>query len=137
MKSLVKKLWDWLKSVFCKDESKSILLKILMEGIHDPELEHLFDSDIGAKAIQFVKELNQREDLTGKEKAAIFNEKLAEYAKKVGKVIAVAMINLLRELAVAAVKIALINAEAALILAETEKKLQLENKSCSTSGQSS
>lgn len=137
MKSLVKKLWDWLKSVFCKDESKSILLKILMEGIHDPELEHIFDSDIGAKAIQFVKELNQREDLTGKEKAAIFNEKLAEYAKKVGKVIAVAMINLLRELAVAAVKIALINAEAALILAETEKKLQLENKSCSTSGQSS
>ena len=122
MKSLLKKLWGWLKSIFTTDESKSALLKVLMEGIDDPALDIIKDPDLGKKAIQFVKELNKREDLTGKEKAEIFNAKLYEYAKAVGKVIGSVALNLLRELTVTAVRIAITNAAASLVLAQVEKE---------------
>lgn len=119
--NILKKIWEWLKSIFSKDESKSALLKVLMEGIDDPSLDVIKDPDLGKKAIQFVKELNKRDDLTGKEKADIFNEKLFDYAKKVGKVVHAVAINLLRELAVTAVKIAIANASAAILLAKVEQ----------------
>lgn len=124
--NILKKIWEWLKSIFSKDESKSALLKVLMEGIDDPSLDVIKDPDLGKKAIQFVKELNKRDDLTGKEKAAIFNEKLFDYAKKVGKVVHAVAINLLRELAVTAVKIAIVNASAALMLAKAEQHQAIE-----------
>lgn len=124
--NILKKIWEWLKSIFSKDESKSALLKVLMEGIDDPSLDVIKDPDLGKKAIQFVKELNKREDLTGKEKADIFNEKLFDYAKKVGKVVHAVAINLLRELAVTAVKIAIVNASAALMLAKAEQHQAIE-----------
>lgn len=119
--NILKKIWEWLKSIFSKDESKSALLKVLMEGFDDPSLDVIKDPDLGKKAIQFVKELNKRDDLTGKEKADIFNEKLFDYAKKVGKVVHAVAINLLRELAVTAVKIAIANASAAILLAKVEQ----------------
>lgn len=122
MKSLLKKLWNWLKSIFTTDESKSALLKALMEGIDDPSLDIIKDPDLGKKAIQFVKELDDRKDLTGKEKAEIFNAKLRDYAKVVGKVISVVALNLLRELAVSAVRIAITNAATSIILARIEKE---------------
>lgn len=122
MKGLLKKIWEWLKNIFTKDESKSALLKVLMEGIDDPSLDVIKDPELGKKAIQFVKELNKREDLTGKEKAEIFNAKLHEYAKAVGKVIGSVALNLLRELAVTAVKIAITNAAASIVLAQVEKE---------------
>ena len=119
--NILKKIWEWLKSIFSKDESKSALLKVLMEGIDDHSLDVIKDPDLGKKAIQFVKELNKRDDLTGKEKAAIFNEKLFDYAKKVGKVVHAVAINLLRELAVTAVKIAVTNIAASVVLAKAEQ----------------
>lgn len=127
MKALLKKLWDWLKSIFTTDESKSALLKVLMEGIDDPALDIIKDPDLGKKAIQFVKELNKREDLTGKEKAEIFNAKLHEYAKAVGKVLSSVALNLLRELSVMSVKIAISNIAASVVLAQIEKKEEVQS----------
>lgn len=124
--NILKKIWEWLKSIFSKDESKSALLKVLMEGIDDPSLDVIKDPDLGKKAIQFVKELNKRDDLTGKEKADIFNEKLFDYAKKVGKVVHAVAINLLRELAVTAVKIAVTNIAASVVLAKAEQHQAIE-----------
>ena len=131
MKSLLKKLWEWLKSVFTTDASKSALLKVLMEGIDDPSLDAIKDPDLGKKAIQFVKELNERKDLTGKEKAEIFNAKLYEYAKTIGKVIGSVALNLLRELAVTAVRIAITNAAASIVLAQIEQE-EAQTRSTST-----
>jgi len=56
------------------------------------------------KAYEFVKELSKRDDLTGIQKAAEFNKKFIEWLGKSGKVLASSVINLLRELAVSALK---------------------------------
>lgn len=127
MKELLKKIWTWLKELFSRDDSQSALLKVLMEGLSGDDLDVIKDKELGAKAIQFVKELNERTDLTGSEKAKIFNEKMLAYLKKVGKVVAVFAINLLRELAVTAVKIAVTNAAASLLLADATKVKEKED----------
>jgi len=53
------------------------------------------------KALQFVKELASRDDLTGLQKAAEFNKKFLQWLSISGKVLATSTINLLREMAVA------------------------------------
>jgi len=127
MKELLKKIWTWLKELFSRDDSQSALLKVLMEGLSGDDLDVIKDKELGAKAIQFVKELNERTDLPGSEKAKIFNEKMLAYLKKVGKVVAVFAINLLRELAYMAVKLAITNAAAALLLADATKVKEKED----------
>ncbi len=122
MKSLLLKVWEWLKSLFQKDDTKSTLLKILLDAYNSEELDVIKDKDFGDKAILFVQELNNRNDLTGTEKAEIFNEKMLEYAKKIGKVIAICALNLLRELAVLAVKTAVTSAASSLLVAQAVQR---------------
>lgn len=128
MKNLLLKVWEWLKTLFQKDDTKSTLLKILLDAYNSEDLDVIKDKDFGDKAILFVQELNNRDDLTGTEKAAIFNEKMLEYAKKIGKVIATCALNLLRELAVLAVKAAITSAASSLLVAQAVQRAKaLEN----------
>ena len=128
MKTLLLKVWEWLKALFKKDDTKSTLLKILLDAYNSEDLDVIKDKDFGDKAILFVQELNNRDDLTGTEKAAIFNEKMLGYAKKIGKVVATCALNLLRELAVLAVKAAITSAASSLLVAQAVQRAKaLEN----------
>ena len=66
--------------------------------------EQIADLQLQKKALEFVKELAIRDDLTGREKAELFNEKMLEYAKTLGKTLCESVITCLRELAVNALK---------------------------------
>ena len=110
------KVWNWIKSFF--KSNKKDILAIILQNLDNPELKELCDTDIKNKAFQFVKELHNRKDLTGSQKAKIFNDKLLEYAKKVGKVIAPVMLNLLREIAYMALRVAISQGVSMLLLAD-------------------
>lgn len=57
------------------------------------------------KAYEFVKELNTNTEMSNSEKVKAFNKKMAEWAKDVAKTtLSDSAINLLRELAVVAIK---------------------------------
>ena len=109
-------IWNWFKSFF--KSNKQDILAIILSNLNSDLLKELNDTDIKAKAFAFVKELHNRTDISGLEKAKIFNEKLLEYAKKVGKIIAPAMLNLLREVAYMALKVALSQGITMLLLAD-------------------
>ena len=109
-------IWNWFKSFF--KSNKQDILAIILSNLNSDLLKELNDTDIKAKAFAFVKELHNRTDISGLEKAKIFNEKLLEYAKKVGKIIAPAMLNLLREVAYMALKVALSQGITVLLLAD-------------------
>ena len=113
------KVWNWLKSFFVSN--KQDILAIILQNLNSDLLKELNDTDIKAKAFEFVKELHKRDDLSGLEKARIFNEKLLEYGKKVGKIIAPHMLNLLRELAYMALKVAISQCVTMLLLADGTK----------------
>ena len=109
-------IWNWIKSFF--KSNKQDILSILIANLNTPELKELCDADLKDKAVQFVKELWNNKELTGAQKAAKFNAKFIEYAKKVGKAVAPAMVNLLRELAYLAVKVAITQGVTTLLLAD-------------------
>ena len=64
----------------------------------------LADKENNKKAYEFVKELNARTDISGIEKAKIFNQKMFEWAKSVGRDLKESTINCLREFAVNVIK---------------------------------
>lgn len=64
----------------------------------------LADKENNKKAYEFVKELNARTDIGGIEKAKIFNQKMLEWAKSVGRDLKESTINCLREFAVSVIK---------------------------------
>ena len=81
-----------------------MLLKILMSKATSVIVAEITNKENQQKAYEFVKELNANQALTTKEKAAVFNTKLAEWAKSKGKELSGSVINCLRELAVIAIK---------------------------------
>ena len=104
---VLKKIFAWFKNVFCTQETESEVLTIIADNLNSPQLKELYDADLLNHAFEIVKELHVNTELTAKEKQRIFNQMLAAYASKVGKVISNMAINLLRELAYTALKIAL------------------------------
>ena len=96
-------LWSWLLGLFTKERIGILFLLLFKNGI-SIVASQIFDLGLQRKALEFVRDLARQDDLTNAEKARIFNEKLAEYAKKMGKTIGESVINCLRELAVNALK---------------------------------
>ena len=96
-------LWTWLVGLFTK-EKIGILFVLLFKAGASAIAEQIADKDLHKKALEFVRELAKRDDISNKEKAAIFNEKMIEYGKKLGKVLCESVVNCLRELAVNALK---------------------------------
>lgn len=95
-------VWSWLVGIFTK-EKVGVLFMLLFKGASAVALE-IANKDLQRKALEFVRELARREDLTNAEKAQKFNEKMLEYGKMLGKVLKDSVINCLRELAVNALK---------------------------------
>ena len=118
MKTVLKKIFKFFVNLFKSSDMKVEIFNILMGNCDSPELKELRDADLMNKAWELVKELHVRTDLTGKEKAAIFNEKLAYWGKKVGKVIGTMALNIVREVAYAALKIAITKGLVTLLLAD-------------------
>lgn len=96
-------LWAWFVGLFTK-ERIGILFVLLFKSGASAIAQYIADNNLQKKAYEFVKELAQRDDLSNGEKAKIFNEKMLEYGKKIGKVLGESVINCLRELAVNALK---------------------------------
>lgn len=96
-------LWKWLVSIFTTDKI-GVLVRLLLLGASKAVIKDLSNTENQRKAYEFVKELNQRTDLTNSEKAALFNEKFLAWAKAGGKAIALSIVNCLREMAVNALK---------------------------------
>ena len=93
----------WLLSIFTVDKV-GVLVRLLLAKAGTVVGEELFDLENQRKALEFVKELNEREDLTGKEKAAEFNAKMLFWAGTVGRRLTLSVLNCLREMAVVSLK---------------------------------
>lgn len=96
-------LWTWFVKLFTANKI-GILLSLLAKNAANKIATEILDPDNQKKAYEFVKELNANDALTTKEKTAIFNKKLTDWAKAKGKVLNGSIINCLRELAVNAIK---------------------------------
>ena len=96
-------LWHWFIGLFTK-EKIGILFVLLFKAGVSAVAEQIADLKLQKKALEFVKELAQQNDITNVEKAKIFNQKLFEYGKLLGKTLCESVINCLRELAVNALK---------------------------------
>lgn len=98
-------LWTWIVGLFTKEKIGILFIMLFKAGVSSVA-QQIADLRLQKKALEFVKELAVRDDLTGREKAALFNEKMMEYAKTLGKTLCDSVINCLRELAVNAFKAA-------------------------------
>ncbi len=96
-------IWTWFVGLFTKKKI-GILFLLLFKSGASAVAAQIADLDLQRKALGFVKELAKRDDLTTAAKAQLFNKKLAEYAKTLGKTLCESVINCLRELAVNALK---------------------------------
>lgn len=96
-------LWAWFVGLFTKEKIGILFIMLFKAGV-SAVAQQIADLQLQKKALEFVKELAAREDLTNREKAVIFNEKMIEYCKKLGKTLCESVINCLRELAVNALK---------------------------------
>ena len=98
-------LWAWFIGLFTKEKIGILFILLFKAGVSGVA-QQIADLQLQKKALEFVKELAVRDDLTGTEKAELFNEKMLEYAKTIGKTLCESVINCLRELAVNALKAA-------------------------------
>lgn len=96
-------LWAWFVSLFTV-EKIGILFLLLFKSGASAIASYIADKKLQQKALDFVRELAGRDDLTNGEKARRFNEKMLAYGKTLGKVLGDSVINCLRELAVNALK---------------------------------
>lgn len=101
--AILSSLWAWFLGLFTK-EKIGILFLLLFKSGASAIASQIADLDLQRKALEFVRELANRSDLSSSEKAALFNKKLKEYAAMFGKVLCESVINCLRELAVNALK---------------------------------
>lgn len=96
-------LWSWFIGLFTKEKIGVLFILLFKAGV-SAVAQQIADLQLQKKALEFVRELAKRDDISNLEKAAIFNEKMFEYAKKLGKVLCESVVNCLRELAVNALK---------------------------------
>ena len=114
----MKAFWNWLKKLFSSDKTKS-LISVIVNIVAKKETDEsaiLDDKEVSDKAIEIATDL-EKTDLSGAEKAAKFNDIMKEYLVKIGKAVGPILLNLIREIAVYAIKAAVIAA-----LAEENKK---------------
>ena len=130
---VLNKIFNFFVALFKRQDVQVESLNIIVSNLSSPELKELCDSDLMNKAWEFVKELHIRTDLTGKEKAEIFNKKLIEYGKKVGKVVAVLACNIIREVTYTALKIAISKGLITLLLTNGTKVTSTMN-TCKSDG---
>lgn len=96
-------IWAWIKGLFTAKKIGCILA-IFAKHAASVMVKEIMNPENQKKAYEFVKELRARTDLTNREKAEIFNLKMLDWAKRLGKKLSDNMINCLREMAVAAMK---------------------------------
>ena len=96
-------LWNWFLGLFTKERIGVLFVLLFKSGVSAIAKE-IADRDLQRKALEFVRELHLRTDISNTEKAAIFNEKMLKYAKEIGRVLCDSVVNCLRELAVNALK---------------------------------
>lgn len=114
----MKTFWNWLKGLFTSDKAKSLLTRIvhIVADKKTDESAILDDKEVSDKAIEVATQLEEQ-DLTGSQKAERFNEIMRNYLVQIGKAVGPILLNLIREIAVYAIKAAIIAA-----LAEENKK---------------
>ena len=100
---MFKLLLKWLLSFFTADKI-GVLVRMLLAKAGTEIGKELLDLGAQKKALEFVKELNSRKDLSTKGKAAEFNKMMLSWAGEVGLKLSTSVINCLREMAVVALK---------------------------------
>lgn len=101
--AILSAVWAWFIGLFTKEKIGILFLLLFKSGMSAVAAQ-IADLDLQRKALEFVRELAHRADLTNAEKAQLFNKKLAEYGKMLGKTLCESVLNCLRELAVNALK---------------------------------
>lgn len=119
--NILKRIFSFFANLFKSKDMKVEIFNILMTNCDSPELKELRDADLMNRAWELVKALHVRTDLTGSEKAAIFNRELAKWGGKIGKVIGTMALNIVREVAYAALKIAITKGLVTLLLADGKR----------------
>lgn len=114
----MKAFWNWLKKLFSSSKTKSLISRLIgvVANKETDESSILDDKEVSDKAIEIASDL-EKTDLSGSEKASKFNEIMKEYLVQIGKAVGPILLNLIREIAVYAIKAAVIAA-----LAEENKK---------------
>lgn len=92
------KLLSLFTSLFTKNKV-GLLLQIMLAKAASVAMKEILDPENQKKAYEFVKDLNSQ-DLSNYAKAKIFNQRMLEWAKSLGKKMSESTINCLREMAV-------------------------------------
>lgn len=100
---MLAKIFSYI-SKFIPDSKLGVILSLLLTKASSVLIADIFNAENQRVAYYFVKALSENDKLTGKEKAARFNEQMLQWAKAEGKKISESCINCLRELAVNAFK---------------------------------
>ena len=108
----------FFKSLFAK--KAATIWAILIKNTTSLVMKKLTDKDLQQKAYELVKQLHLNKELTGLQKAAIFNKSLIAYCVKNKTELKTYMVNTLREIALAALSVQLENGEI------TEEQIKLE-----------
>lgn len=96
-------LWTWICSILPK-KALGVLTKIIFQAVGSVFVGAILNKSMQEAAYKFVKELNDRKDLTTLQKAEKFNHKFMMWCLERGKEVKESVINCLREWAVIAVK---------------------------------
>lgn len=100
---MLAQLWTWLLTRFSKEKVGILFLLLFKSGLSAIGKD-IANKALNRKALDFVRELSLRSDLSNSEKARIFNEKMFAYSASLGKTLCESVVNCLRELAVNALK---------------------------------
>lgn len=98
----MKKLWNWFKSLFTR-ENVGIIWQTLLTATKSRIAAMISDAEVQAKAFALAKSL-MGGDLTSEEKRTAFNAQMREWLASVGKDVGESTLATLRELAVSSCK---------------------------------
>ena len=98
----MKKLWDWLKSLFTW-EKIGVVWRTIFTAAKSSLAQMVCDPENQQKALDLVKHLASSQ-LTSEQKRAEFDAQIKSWAKAAGKDLSDAVVNALRENAVIAYK---------------------------------
>ena len=96
-------MWTAIVRFFSKSILGDLFVRLL-KNTSSTIFKMLMDKENNRKAYEFVKELNDRTDLTNSEKAKEFNKQMLAWAKSAGRELAESVVNCLREFAVNTIK---------------------------------
>lgn len=96
-------IWKWFVGLFTKEQI-GILFRLLFQSGVSTVASYIADVALQQKALECARDLAQRKDISNSAKVVIFNQKMSDFGRKMGKPLCDSVVNCLRELSVNALK---------------------------------